>query len=122
MDAPRFIPLALLFLLASACAPSATPTPLPPTPDVEAIETRIAGNIFATQTASVPTATATPTATDTPTDTVTATKTDTSLPTGTLSNQNAYYHAKPDGDRGCSEATSDCGHNGMHTRRDNCAF
>ncbi len=83
MDVPRFIPLALLFLQVSACAPSTTPTPLPPTPDVKAIETKIAGNIFATQTASVPTATGTPTATNTPSDTATATKTDTPLPTGT---------------------------------------
>ncbi len=67
--------LALMLVLAacSPSAPTATPTPIPPTAtalptaDAKATETQIAKNIFATQTASVPTATSTPIATPTPT-------------------------------------------------------
>lgn len=50
-----------------ACSILTPPTPTPlPTPDLKSMETRIAGNIFATQTASAPTATPKPTATATP--------------------------------------------------------
>lgn len=52
----------LFVLFLTSCSPAATPTP---TPDLRATETRIAANIFATQTASVPTATSTLTATST---------------------------------------------------------
>jgi hypothetical protein len=78
--------LVLLVLLIVSCSPSATPTP---TPDLQATETKIAANIFATQTASMPTATntptntTTPTVTDTPTNTATPTITQTPRPTDT---------------------------------------
>jgi hypothetical protein len=77
---PLVLALLLAALVASACSPAPTPTP---TPDAEATGTSIAANIFATQTASVPTATGTPTATNTPTLTATPTITNTPLPTNT---------------------------------------
>lgn len=69
----------------TACAQSATPTPIP---DTKGTETKIAANIFATQTASVPTATSTPVPTDTPTitPTPTVTHTPTNSPTPTMTN------------------------------------
>jgi cytochrome c-type biogenesis protein CcmE len=76
---------AFVFLFAIVgCAPSATLTPLPPTPDARATETQIAKNIFATQTASVPTATNTPTNTATPTVTNTLLPTSTPKPSPTI--------------------------------------
>jgi hypothetical protein len=60
-----FIVFAICFGSAS-CASSATPTP-----DTQATETKIAANIFATQTANAPTATNTPTITNTPSPTST---------------------------------------------------
>lgn len=80
----------MLFLCSFlACAPTPTPTPIPipPTADAPATETRIAANIFATQTANAPTPTATfsptltPTKTHTPTATATSTPTNTATPT-----------------------------------------
>jgi hypothetical protein len=64
------------FLLVFAfigCSPAATPTPIPPTPDLKATETRIAANIFATQTAIAPTATRTFAPTNSPIPSVTST-------------------------------------------------
>lgn len=67
----------------SACA-SVTPVPTAiPTPDARATETRIAANIFATQTASAPTLTKTPADTATPLPTNTSTVTLTPSPTNT---------------------------------------
>ncbi|MGB8644249.1 MAG: hypothetical protein WCF84_03375 [Anaerolineae bacterium] len=72
--------LAVLALGLAACTPA--PTPMP-TPDAKATETQIASNIYATQTASVPTATNTPTSTSTPTATLTPTVTNTPTVTST---------------------------------------
>lgn len=89
------IVISLLAIVLAACAPSATPAPVPPTPDARATETKIAFNIFATQTASVPratntspviptaTVTNTPAPTNTPTITSTPRPTDTPRPTNT---------------------------------------
>lgn len=65
--------IALLVFVTISCAPGATPTPVPPTLDLRATETRIAANIFATQTASAPTATRIATLTRTPTASLTPT-------------------------------------------------
>ena len=76
--------LSVLFMM--GCAPAATPIPPtlpPPTPDAKATETTIAANIFATQTASIPTATNTLLPTDTPTNTPTPKPTETPKPTDT---------------------------------------
>jgi hypothetical protein len=74
----RLSSLVLLFVLAlGACAPAATPAP---TTDANALSTRIAANIFATQTASVPTATSTPVRSDTPFPTATPRATMTPAP------------------------------------------
>jgi hypothetical protein len=73
----------ILFLPACAVAPTPTPTPVPPTPDAPATITQVAANIFATQTASAPTATDTPTSTPTFTLTFTPTHTPTFTPTHT---------------------------------------
>lgn len=84
---PFFAPIILALVLAAcAGAPVATPAP---TVNVAAIQTRAVVDAFATQTASVPTATNTPipTSTPLPTETSTATspptQTDTPLPTAT---------------------------------------
>ena len=76
----------ILMLGLVACAPSATPKSVPPTPDAKATETKIAFNIFATQTASVPTATNTTenTSTSTPSLTPTITQTPTASATPTV--------------------------------------
>jgi hypothetical protein len=76
-----YLLLAILILLVVACAPTATPTP-----DAKATETQIAANIFATQTASAPTATNTPTDTPLPTDTPTLTSSPTDTPTSAPTN------------------------------------
>ncbi len=63
--------LAFAFVLVPfffACAPAAPPVP---TTDLHAIQTQAALSVFATETASVPTATATPTVTNTPRPTLT---------------------------------------------------
>jgi hypothetical protein len=75
----RLIILVLVALAITACGPSQE--------ELDATETQIALNIFATQTASAPTATLTPTktSTPTPTPTETATPTVTSSPTVTPS-------------------------------------
>lgn len=78
--------LALFVLLLAACSPPA-PTAIPPTSaptiDVGAIQTQAAQNVFATQTASIPTDTATPRATNTPAATSTPKPTDTPQATNT---------------------------------------
>ncbi len=82
--------IGIIGIMTVACGPGPTPTPLPtstllPTVDAVATETRIAANIFGTQTASAPTATHTftPSPTPLPTDTATPTSipTDTATPT-----------------------------------------
>jgi hypothetical protein len=75
--------LTVFAALLLACAPAPTPTPVPPTPDAPATITQVAANIFATQTASAPTATDTPTSTPTFTPTFTPTHTPTFTPTHT---------------------------------------
>lgn len=67
--------VSLFVCVLSACAPAPT--------DPGGQHTRVAANIFATQTASVPTANATATATHTPMSTATSTATPTLTPTGT---------------------------------------
>lgn len=80
--------LIVSFVLLSACASSSAPTSipaaLPATPDEGGIETRVAANIFGTQTASAPTTTSTPSQTATTTNTNTPLPTDTPRPTDTL--------------------------------------
>lgn len=77
----KFIALNMMLVAAllSACGPSQA--------ELDATATQVAADIFATQTAQAPTATATftpsPTFTATPTDTPTPTPTDTPLPTST---------------------------------------
>lgn len=66
-------------VLFSSCSSTPTPTP-PPTVDVSAVQTQAAVAIFATQTASVPTATATPKDTATPRPTNTPNVTNTPVP------------------------------------------
>ncbi len=57
MTTLRLTALAFLFVLISACAPSASPPTTGPTQDTQVLATQIAASIFATQTASVPTVT-----------------------------------------------------------------
>ncbi len=61
------VALSSIAFLLQACAPSELRTASPPTPDTRATETGIAVSIFATLTASAPTASNTPTMTVTPT-------------------------------------------------------
>ncbi len=93
MTRRTIIAFGLMGLLLSDCAQVATPT-LTPMSDLQATETHIAFNIFATQTASVPTATSAPTVThtqtmtNTPTNTITPTvmNTPTNTATPTITN------------------------------------
>jgi hypothetical protein len=92
-----FTAFVILFAIVG-CAPSATPTPVPPTPDAKATEAQITHNVFATLTASVPTTTNTPTNTATPTmtNTPTNTATPTITPTPTKTNTpTATYTPSP---------------------------
>ncbi len=67
----------------AACTPFGLPTTSPPTPDARATEARIAMNIFATLTASVPTPSSAPTITSTRTRANTPTVKSTPRPTAT---------------------------------------
>ncbi len=73
--------IVLLLVLGFGCTPSSSPVP---TVDVQATETQVAANIFATLTAGAPTVTPmVPTATHSPTPTQTKTPTVTPIPTAT---------------------------------------
>ena len=87
----KYLMFALLLVAIVACAqapvPTAVPTgpstSVPPTIDPHAVETRVAANIYATQTASAPTVTSTPVNTPTRAATRTPMPTDTPRPTNT---------------------------------------
>ncbi len=78
MNFVAFMCVAAIIAACGGGAPAAAPTP-----DVNAVETQVAGNIFATQTAAAPKATATSQPTATPQPTATSPATATSVPSPT---------------------------------------